>query len=430
MSTQSSMRRYQWLGVGLILLLVGGVGGWLVFASIAGAVIAPAVVAVDSNSKKIQHKEGGIVASIAVNEGDHVEAGALLVRLDDTETRANLEIVLGQLDELTAEYARLEAEQAALPEIAFPDDLLARQDDEHIARILDAQRKLMVAERETLAAQAAQYRQQIDQLSEEVAGLQAQRKARLEAMELIKVEVADLKPLLDKGLITTARYNALLREQIDLHGEVGRLQSDIARAKAGSSETELKILQLDQDKRAKVLARATEVRTKIVSLLEQKVAAEARLARIDILAPIAGQVHQVAIHTVGGVVGPGELLMLIVPQDDEMVLEARVRPEEVDDIHLGQEAVLRFSAFNQATTPELFGTVDRIGADLTTDPATKQSFFAVRIRMTAAEISRLGDKRLHPGMPAEAFISTGDRTALSYLMKPFEQQLARAFREQ
>jgi HlyD family secretion protein len=429
-NTDRSLRAYQLVGAALVLLLAGGMGGWAALASIAGAVIAPAVVAVDSNSKKIQHKEGGIVAEIGVQQGDYVAAGTLLVRLDDTETRANLAIVEGQLDELTAEHARLEAERVAAESIDFPADLMARAAEDRIARILDAQRKLMTAERETLAAQAAQYSQQIAQLGEEVEGLKAQRSARLKAMELIEEEVADLKPLLDKGLITTARYNALLREQIDLHGEAGRLQADMARAKGAIAETELKILQLDQDQRARVLGRLTEVRTKIVSLLEQKIAAEARLARIDIVAPISGRVHEIAVHTLGGVVGPGETLMMIVPQNEELVLEARVKPEEVDDIHIGQQAVLRFPAFNQRTTPEVFGIVDRIGADLSTDPATKLSFFAVRIRMEADKAARLGDNRLHPGMPAEAFIGTGERTALDYFMRPFLEQFARAFREQ
>jgi HlyD family secretion protein len=429
-NTGRSLRGYQWFGLAVVLLLGGGVGGWLVFATLAGAVIAPAVVAVDSSSKKIQHKEGGIVSEILVREGSYVIAGTLLVRLDDTETSANLAIVQGQLEELLAEHARLEAQRAGAVEIDFPAELLSRAGDERIRRILDGQRKLMSAERETLEAQAEQYRQQIAQLEEEIEGLEAQRTARLQAMDLIEVEVTDLKPLLDKGLITTARYNALLREQIDLHGEAGRLKADIARSRGAIAETNLKILQLDQDQRAKVLARLTEVRTKVVSLMEQKVAAEARLARIDVVAPISGRVHEVAVHTIGGVVGPGETLMLIVPQDDELVLEARVKPEEVDDVHIGQQAVLRFPAFNQRTTPEVFGVVDRVGADLSTDPTTKETYFAVRIRMEAAEAARLGDNRLHPGMPAEAFIGTGDRTALDYLMRPLEEQVARAFREQ
>jgi HlyD family secretion protein len=209
-----------------------------------------------------------------------------------------------------------------------------------------------------------------------------------------------------------------------------RLKAETARSRGAASETQLKILQLEEDHRAEVLAKLAETRTKVVSLLEQKIAAESRLQRVDIVAPLSGIAHEVAVHTIGGVVGPGETLMMIVPQDEDLVLDARVEPREIDDLHVGQSAVLRFPAFNQRTTPEVSGTVDRIGADLSVDPVSKQSYFTVRIRLRPEALALLGDNRLHPGMPAEAFIATGERTALAYLLQPFEDQLVRAFREQ
>ncbi len=424
-----SLKFYQRFGALLVGLLVFLVLGWGALASINGAIIAPATVVVETNVQTVQHPEGGIVAEIFVTDGDHVEADQLLVRLDQTETKANLGIVDSQLSELLARKARLESEREGAQTITFPPYLNARAETPEIARILLGQEKLFKARRETLNAQANQLVQQVAQLEDDIKGMEAQKRAKERQFRLTNKQVNDLIDLFRRGLVTRQRIADLRYTVADLEGQISQFSSQIAKTKAQIAEIQYRYLQEHQEFRRDVLAELREAQTNISGLQEQLVAAQAKLRRVDIRSPRAGIVHQSNAHTIGGVINAAEPIMQIVPKTDKLVLEASVQPEDIDQISVGQETIVRFSAFDQRTTPELTGTVARISADLQRVDAQTPPFYVVRIELGAKELKRLGNKILKPGMPAESFIQTGKRTALNYLLKPFLDQLAHVFRE-
>ena len=428
-SRRKSIRRHLAAGVAAVLLLTGGVGGWAATTEISGAVIAPGLIVVDSNSKRIQHPTGGVVGEILVREGDPVKAGDVLVRLDETQTRANLDIVVSSLDELQARQARLEAERDGLDTLVFPEELLARRDEPAVASIIAGEQKLFELRRESRAGEKAQLEEQIDQLQEEIEGINAQAEAKTTEIELIEKELEGLRTLFEKKLVPLTRITELERNAARLDGERAQLIAGTAQAKGKIAEIKLQIIQIDQALRSEVGRELSDVRARISELVERKVAAEDQLKRVELRAPQDGTVHQLLVHTVGGVVQPGETLMLLVPHSDALTVEARIPPQEIDRVRLGQPAGLRFSAFNQRTTPELSGQVSRISADISEDPKTGQSFYTVRVAVPESEIARLGDVTLIPGMPVEAFIRTDERTVLSFFLKPLDDQISRAFRE-
>src|SRR5713226_1820331 len=428
-ASRRSIRRHLFAGVAVVALLAGGVGGWASTTQFAGAVIAIGSVVVDSNTKKVQHLTGGIVGELRVHDGDRVSAGDVVVRLDDTVTRANLAIVKKGLDELVGRKARLESERDGRQTLKFPDEMLARKGDPEVAHVMDSESKLFELRRSARQGQKAQFRERIDQLQEETRGLVAQQAAKDQELGLIGRELAGVKELWAKNLIQLTRLTALEREQARLQGERGQLIAGAAQIKGKIAETELQIIQLDQDLSSDVAKETREIEAKIGEFVERKVTAEDQLKRIEIRAPQDGTVFQLAVHTVGGVIAPGDTIMLIVPNADNLIVEAKVNPQDIDQLQLGQKAMLRFSAFNQRTTPEIAGAVARISADTTTEQRTGQSYYLVRVAMPPQEVARLGEVKLLPGMPVEAFIQTGERTVLSYLMKPLHDQFMRSFKE-
>jgi len=411
------------------LVLVIGVGGWAATAVISGAVVASGSIVVDSNVKKVQHLTGGIVGELRVRDGDRVRAGDIVVRLDETVTRANLAIVTKGLDELTARKARLESERDGSDTIIFPAQLLAGAGDPDRAAAMDSERKLFNLRRTARNGQKAQLRERIAQLGEEIAGLTAQQNSKAKEIALIERELAGVRELWKQNLVQLTRLTALEREAARLDGERGQLIAAAAQAKGKIAETTLQILQIDQDIASDVAKELREVDGKIGEFIERKVTAEDQLKRIDIRAPQDGTVFQLAVHTIGGVITAGDPIMLIVPDADNLSVEVKVNPQDIDQLQLNQKAILRFTAFNVRTTPEIEGTVTRISADTSTDQRTGQSYYTVRIAMAADQVERLGDVKLLPGMPVEAFVQTGDRTMFSYLMKPLHDQFVRAFRE-
>ena len=424
-----SIRRHLLLaGLGGILL-VAGLGGWATTTSLAGAVIAGGHLVVDSSVKTVQHPTGGVVGALHVRDGQRVEAGQVLLSLDDTATRASLRIVTNNLEELATKRARLLAERDGLAEIALPEPLRATTGDPRIADLLAGEQRLFAIRRAALEGQRAQLRERMTQLDEEIRGLEAQREAKASEMRIVAEEVAGVRQLWEKKLVPLARLTDLERAAARLEGEHGALIAAVSQARGRISETELQIIQLDQDHRSAVAKELGEAEAKIAELEERRVAAEDQLARIDLRAPQAGRVHQLAVHTVGGVIGAGEAVMRIVPEADALTVEARIAPQDVDQLHVGQEALLRLSALNQRTTPEIHGAVDTISPDLVEDKLTGITYYQVRIGLSEAEMQALGDVDLVPGMPVEAFIHTEDRTVLSYLVKPLADQVARAFRE-
>jgi len=416
-------------GIAALVLLVGGLGGWAASASLAGAVLAQGTVVVDSNVKKVQHPTGGIVGEIRVRDGDTVGAGDVVIRLDQTITRANLGVITKQLDELAVRRARLKAERDGAAAIEVPPAFLGRQSEPELAELLAGERTLFESRKTARAGQKAQLRERIAQLKEEIGGLAAQQQAKAKELELVKTELAAQEQLWAKNLIAISKYTASRREATRLDGERAHLIAAAAQAKGRIAEIELQIIQLDQDLRTEVIKEMREIQAKEAELNERRVAAEDQLRRVDLRAPQTGVVHQLSVHTVGGVIGAGEAIMLIVPSGEELVIEAKIAPQDIDQVRVGQPAFVRFPAFNQRTTPEFGGIVARVSADLTREPQTNQAYYLARITLPEAEMKRLGELMLLPGMPAEVQIRTTERTALSYLLKPLTDQIARAFRE-
>jgi HlyD family secretion protein len=418
------------LGLALCLLLVAGVGGWAATANLGGAIIAPAAVVVETDVKKVQHQLGGIVAQLMVRDGDHVKAGDLLIRLDATLTGASLAMVENTLDELMGRRARLLAERESAETIDFPSDLVKRaHPGTDTERIVAGERRLLEARKATQFGQEAQLDEQIAQFRQQVVGLEAQRDAKAKEISFIREELRGVESLYKKNLLPLNRVTALRREATRLEGEKGQIISSIAQTRGKIAETSLKIIQVTQDMHSDVLSQLREIEGRIGELMERKISAEDQFRRMEIRAPQSGIVHQLAVHTVGGVIGPGETLMMIVPQAEGLSVEARVPPQHIDQIRLGQDVQVRFTAFDQNTTPQLTGSVSVVAADVTRDQRTGQTYYAIRIAVTDEQIARLDALQLVPGMPAEVYLQTHMRTALSYLAKPLTDQFSRAFRD-
>jgi HlyD family secretion protein len=427
-SAYQSIQRYLVAGMVIVVFVTFGIGGWAVTTELAGAVVAQGFVVVDSSVKKVQHPTGGVVGELRVRDGDRVRADDILVRLDETQTRATAAIVTKNLDDLIARQARLEAERDNSARITFPPFLTDRAGDlTDAARTMSAERNLLELRREARQGQKAQLRERISQLRDEIEGYVGQAAAKKREVELIQKELESVRTLWQKNLIPINRLTALERDAARLEGERSHLVGITAQARGKVAEIELQIIQVDQDLRSEVGKDLVEVRSKISELVERKVAAEDQLKRIDIRAPQAGVVHQLAVHTIGGVINAGEPIMLIVPDADTLTVEVKVAPQDINKLYAGQRALLRFSSFSEQATPEIGGEVGVISADLTHDQRTGVSYYTARIMISQEEVAGLGSKLL-PGMPVEAFIQTGGRTALSYLIKPLRDQAAKAFK--
>src|SRR5262245_30610834 len=416
-------------GLAVTVLLVGGIAAWAATSSLAGAVIASGNVVVESNSKKVQHQTGGIVGEILVREGDDVSAGDVVVRLDETTTRANLQIIAQQYDRTIARLARLQAEQVGLAEIRFPDDLTRRAADPDVETVLAGERALFESRSKALTGQKSQLEARSGQLRQQIEGLSAQRKATEESAALVEKDYNSLRKLYEQKLVSLERVSALQLDLSRLRGEFGRLTAAIAEAEGKISETALQAIQVDEDMRKDVNEELRELDGKQVELVERKVVAQDQLTRTEIKAPQSGIVQELQVHTVGGVIAPGETLMLIVPGQDRLVIDAMVAPASIDDVKPGQPVSIRFPAFDMATTPECKGTVQRVSADLIKDSQRQISYFLARMTLNDQAACLLNARRLQPGMPAEVHIQTGERNVLSYVMKPLTDQMNRAFRQ-
>jgi HlyD family secretion protein len=428
-SASESIRRHILAGAVLVGVLVVGLGGWASTAQISGALVAQGSMVVDSNVKKVQHLTGGVVGELFVRDGDHVKAGDVLVRLDETVTRANLAIVSKGLVELYARKARLAAERDGADTMSVPPELASRVNEPDVKEALASERKLFELRHQDRLGQKQQLQERITQLQQQIAGLAAQQTAKDKGMALIEQELKGVRDLWQKNLVQLNRLTSLQREEAHLEGERGQIVAQAAEAKGKIAEIQLQIIQVDQDVSSDVAKEMREIDSKIGEFVERKVTAEDQLKRTDLRAPQDGIVFQSTANTVGGVVAAGDPIMLIVPESDNLMVEVKVDPKDIDQVQFGEPVVLRFTSFNVRTTPELKGTVSRIAADTSNDQRTGQNYFLVRIAMSADEMKHLGEVKLTPGMPVEAFIQTGERTMLSYLLKPLHDQLMHAFRE-
>ncbi|AWN43663.1 HlyD family type I secretion periplasmic adaptor subunit [Methylobacterium durans] len=424
-SAQSSIRRHLVIGIGTCVVLVSG-AAMAGFATIAGAVIAPGRIVVESDVKKVQHPTGGVVGQLLVREGARVTAGQVLIQLDETQTRADLDMVLKALDELSARRARDEAERDGATSVTFPGDLLARAPrDPTVRHLIEGETRLFTARIAAREGQKAQLRERVTQLQDEIGGLEKQVAAKAREIALINDELRGVRDLFAQNLVQFAKLNALERTSAGLSGERGRLVASIARTKGKVAETELQILQVDGDMRTEVGKELAEIRGRWSELVEKRVAAEDRLKRIELRAPQDGFVQELKVHTIGGLVVPNEPAMLIVPSADQRVVEIQVNPQDIAYVKVGQVASLRFPSLNQSRTPEISGSVMRVAADVSQDQKTGAPYYTVRIRPAEGQEALLGKSVLLPGLPVEAHMHIGDRTIMSYLVKPLSEQIER-----
>lgn len=426
-----SLRRNLMAGTFGMFLLFAGVGGWAATTELSGAVIASGMFVIEGNAKKVQHPEGGIIADLRVREGQLVHAGETLIRMDDTALRASLAAVEKSIVQLLVRQVRLEAERDGRDTMAVPPLLKERLSETDAQAAMADERRLFEDRRIARSGQKSQIVEQAQQLREQIAGLDVQRKAKVDEIDLIEKELEGKRRLYEMGAITLNQVNTLDRSAVRLVGERGQFVASAAAAKGRIAELELQKLQIDQELHQEVAAELRDVANKLATLVEDEVQARDRLKHVEVKAPVSGTVHLLAVHTVGGVVTAAETLMEIVPQSSALTVEARIVPQDIDQIATGQASTLHLTAFNRNTTPELLGSVTRVSADLETDQATGMSFYRAAIAIPESEIQRLGSSLvLVPGMPADAFITTGQRTVASYFMKPVRDHMQRVFREE
>ncbi len=425
----TSVKSYVALGFATIILLIGGMGGWAATTDLAGAVLAPGVVVVASNVKKIQHPTGGVIGQIFVKNGDHVKTGDVLVRLDETMTRASLQVITRQMDELMGRMARLRTERDDAKSMTFPEELLKRASELAVAQILSGEKTHFESRVNTRTSQKSQLGERIAGLEEEIAGLVSQAAAKTREIDLIAKELTGLETLEAKQLVPTTKINALRREGARLDGEKANLQAAAGTARGKIAEIEMQRIGIDQEAKSEVVKELREAEGKFSELGERRIAAEDQLRRIDLKSPVDGLVHQMTVFTVGGVINPADPLMLIVPEGDRLLIEARIAPQDIDQARAHEEATIRLTAFNQRTTPTVAGKVINIAADLTHDQQNNVSYYIARVEIPDSELKKIEGLKLVPGMPADVQIVTTARTALSYLTRPIEDQFAKAFKE-
>lgn len=417
------------VGLTVAAALVGGIGWWAGTSVIAGAIIAPGTVVVESNVKKVQQQSGGTVRSILVRNGDHVRAGDILVRLDDRTARASLQIVSQQLDRARLRMARLNAEATGARQLAVPPSLAGRTGDPEIEALMEGERALLMSDLNLQDGKKAQLETRNQQYREQIDGLEAQRAAAHDALALAQRDVVTVQALYDRKLASLDRLTALQTQIIQQKGEIGRLTAAIAEAEGRISENAMIGMQTEEDFRKSANTDLRDTEGKEAELIERQAVAQNQLEDTVVRAPQDGVVQELAIHTIGGVVSPGETMMLIVPGTDQLVIDAQVSPMHIDEVHVGQPVVVRFSAFNRTTTPECHGAIENVSADLIRDQNTRTAYYLARIDVSD-EATCLGrDQALVPGMPTELHIQTGDRTVWSYIFKPLTDQMMRALRE-
>ncbi len=419
------------LGFLALLALVGGLGTWSVTTQIASAIVAPGAIETEQNRQVVQHPDGGKVAAIEVHEGDMVEAGQVLIQLDPQRLQSALAITESQIYDLAARRGRLEAERNGADQIAFGTDLLeAAKSNPEVADILATNQSLFAQRRDNLAASIAQLEKRKDQIASQIDGLSAQLDAQQEQVALIEVELANQQSLLDKGLTQSSTVLTLKRQKAQLAGSVGDIIARKAQSAERITEIELQILQLQSQRQEEASSLLSDQEGKELQLAENRRSLLEQLDRLDIRAPLAGAVHDMQVFSVGAVIRSAETVLAIVPQDQPLIIGAQVPIIHIDQVHVGQSVRLRFPAFSSRTTPELFGHVISVSPDALHDPNTGRSYYRARIEIDENEIANLPTGSvLIPGMPVEAFLSTGERSPLAYLMKPFTDYFNKAFRE-
>ncbi len=422
--------RFVALGMAALFGLLGGVAYWATTTEIAGAIVTSGRVEVESNRQIVQHPQGGVVGEILVQEGDHVDAGQTLLRFDAVLTESELAITEGQLYELLGRKSRLLAERDEDVSITFDPELVeAAKTLPKVAELIQGQSALFAARRASLSEELSQWSERSRQINNQIEGSQAQLTSLDEQVRLLKEELADQQSLLANGLTQASRVSALRREVASFGGRIGALDADIAQARARLAEIEIERLKLATSLREEAIGALRELQPREIELRQNRLSLLEVLDRLTLRAPRAGVVYGLAVHTTRAVVQPAEPILYIIPQDEPLVIRTQIPTQHIDQIRLGQPATLRFSTFDQRTTPELFATVANVSPDVFVDDRSGTSYYTAELRPNEGELAKLGGLEILPGMPVEAFIKTEDRTPLSYLIKPLATYFNRAFRE-
>jgi HlyD family secretion protein/epimerase transport system membrane fusion protein len=426
----SSPYRIVLMGLAVILLAFGGIGIWAATAPLDSASRAMGTVTVESNRKVVNHLDGGIVSEILVKEGDRVQEGDLLIRLDSTETQARRDSIRHQLDSALARRARLVAERDGLNTIAFPEELRERFDESaKVRESISGERRQFQERGQSVEGRVAVQEEKIRQLRDEIAGLEAERSSANRQVEILRNELVDLRQLSDQGYFPKSRILQRERELARLEGQIGSITARMARAQKSISESRLQIEQIRQEFNEKVVTELREVDDRISELREKLIIAQEKLNRARMEAPEGGVVHNLNVHTIGAAIQPGKPIMNIIPVQDRLVVEAEVSPTDIDIVSEGQLAKVRMTALQSRTTPVLTGRVVRLSPDRIVKSEENRSFYRARVEITGEELKKLGGQKLQAGMPAEVLINTGERTVMDYMVKPLTDAMARGFIE-
>ncbi|MGH1577511.1 HlyD family type I secretion periplasmic adaptor subunit [Planktotalea sp.] len=418
------------VGYAALAVLLGVIGVWSVQARIAGAVIASGMIQVENNRQVVQHPQGGVVGELFVRDGDRVKAGDVVLRLDDTLLRSELAIINAQLNEIRARKGRLSAERDDAKEIVFGDEILAiAAQDPDVASLIEGQKRLFQTRLIALEQETEQLKNQIEQTHDQIRGGEAQLLASEGQAKLIISELEDAKTLLDKGLAQASRVSALRREEARLNGAIGQYTAGVAQLKGDIARLNIEILRLSTLRREEAISTLRDLQFQENELVERALSARDTLSKMEVRSPVSGVIYGNTVFALQSVISPAAPIMYVIPQDQALIVSARVEAIHIDQVHEGQAATLRFVAFDQRTTPEIFGSVTRLSADVFTDEVSGISFYQAELLPNEGELVKLEGQQLVPGMPVEAFIKTADRSPLSYLMKPLMDYFNKAFRE-
>lgn len=419
--------------VGLIVVvsIFFGLGIWAATAPLAKAVSAVAAVKVRGDRKQVQHLEGGIIAGLFVEEGQAIEKGELLITLNPLQATATVSRFKNRMDQALAKEARLEAELNQEKSIIYKGELLERlSEDDTVQKIVEAEEKQFKARKDSFDGTVGILKQRLQQLKNEIAGLEVQLKSRYDQLSIFRDELKDLRSLYEKGYYRRSQILAIERAIVELEGFAGGDTASIARAMSSMGETERQIINVRQRFREDVVGQISEIKAQIADLEENVVVANDVLARTEILSPISGIVQGLSVHTIGGVVLPGNLIMEIAPRNDDLFVQANILPNDIDSVEIGQKAEVRLTSLSLRTTPAIFGIVTAVSGDSILDPVTGGTYFRSRVEIPKNEMEKLDDVKLMSGMPAEVLIQTGERTALDYLLKPIADALVRGMNEE
>jgi HlyD family type I secretion membrane fusion protein len=428
-ATPDSIRLWLAVGVAIVVLFFGVFGGWAVTAPLNSAVVAQAVVKVEGNRKSVQHLEGGIVKELRVKEGARVQAGDVLIVLDDTQAKAEFEVYSQQFAVLRATEVRLLAEIAGSNAIVMPAELAARRNDPYVQDIWAGQVKQFQSRLAAIEGQRSVIREKINQLQSQIAGAAAQVKSFTDQIESVKNEAASIAPLVEKNLLPRPRLLQLERTAFGLEGQIADSNAAIAKFKQAVGEQALQIAQLDNDRMADNTKELRDTQARLLEVIPKRMSAEAVLGRMEIRSPYAGRVVGMTVFSVGAVIQRGEKILDIVPDQELLTVEAQVAVEDISEVRPEMAAQIHLTAYKQRIVPTVSGEVVQVSADRLTDPKTNQPYYTILVRLDEAELAKLPQVRLYPGMPAIVMVPTQARTAFEYVVGPLMMSLNQAFRQ-